>query len=190
MMEAFEFLPTRIKGLIGTWSGQEASGAGREVLLKSVAQAVPLYSMSCFLLSKTTCKKMRSAMANYWWGGAADSQRMHWLRWDQLTQPKSTGGMGFRDLRSTDAAILGKQGWRLMTRPDSLCARVLTGRYYHDGDFMSCRRKKRASQTWRSILAGRDVLTMGLIKRRGVLLCKILAISFQKLLANCLRVIL
>jgi hypothetical protein len=66
-IEAFEFMPTRIKNVIGTWSGREASQAGREVLLKSVAQAIPTYSMSCFLLSKTTCKKMRSPIANYWW---------------------------------------------------------------------------------------------------------------------------
>jgi hypothetical protein len=44
--EAFEFMATRIKGLIGTWSGREASGAGREVLLKSVAQVVPTYSLT------------------------------------------------------------------------------------------------------------------------------------------------
>jgi hypothetical protein len=75
--EAFEFMPTRIKNLVGTWSGREASWAGREILLISVAQGVPTYSMSCFLLSKTTCKKMRSVMANYWWGGAAESRRMH-----------------------------------------------------------------------------------------------------------------
>jgi hypothetical protein len=61
--EAFEFMPTRIKNLIGTWSGREARCAGR-VLLKSVAQAVPTYSMSCFLLSKTACKKMQSPIAN------------------------------------------------------------------------------------------------------------------------------
>jgi hypothetical protein len=65
--EAFEFMPTRIRNLVGTWSGREASSAGREVLLKSVAQVVPTYSMSCFLLSKTTCKKMRSTISNYRW---------------------------------------------------------------------------------------------------------------------------
>jgi hypothetical protein len=48
--EAFEFMPTRIRKMIGTWSGREASCAEREILLKSVAQAVPTYSMSCFLL--------------------------------------------------------------------------------------------------------------------------------------------
>ena len=66
--KAFDFMATRIKNLVGTWSGREASCAGREVLLKYVAQAVPTYSMSCFLLSKTMCKKMRLTIANYWWG--------------------------------------------------------------------------------------------------------------------------
>ena len=42
--KAFDFMATRIKNLVGTWSGREASCAGREVLLKSVAQAVPTYS--------------------------------------------------------------------------------------------------------------------------------------------------
>lgn len=77
--ETFEFLPARIKGLVGTWSGREASSAGREVLLKSVAQAVPTYSISCFLLSKVICNKMRSTIANYWWGGSGDSHRIHVL---------------------------------------------------------------------------------------------------------------
>lgn len=50
--ETFEFMPERVKNVIGSWSGREASSAGREVLLKSVAQAFPTYSMSCFLLSQ------------------------------------------------------------------------------------------------------------------------------------------
>lgn len=70
--EAFEFMLARIKGLIGTWSGREASCAGREVLLKSVAQAVP----------------------TYWWGGSADNRHIYWLKWNRLTDPKSMGGMG------------------------------------------------------------------------------------------------
>ena len=92
--EAFEFLPNRIRGAIGSWSGREASSAGREILLKSLAQAVPTYSMSCFLLSKTTCKKMKSPISNYWWGGSADSKNIHRQSWERLTYPKDLGGGG------------------------------------------------------------------------------------------------
>jgi hypothetical protein len=63
--------------------------------------------------------------------------------------------------------MLGKQRWRLIEHPDSLCARVLKGRYFHDSDFLTTRRKKHSSHTWRTILAGREVLQKGLIRRVG-----------------------
>jgi hypothetical protein len=93
--EAFEYMPTRLKKLVGTWCGREASCAGREVFLKSVAQAVPTYLMSCFLIPKDTCRKMKTVILNYWWGSSADNRHMHWQRWELLTQPKFARGMDF-----------------------------------------------------------------------------------------------
>jgi len=104
--------------------------------------------MSCFLLSPDTCKKITSATSNYWWSGTADKRIIHWRNWPDLTLPKSHGGLEFRDIKNFNLAMLGKQGWRLMTNPDSLCARVLKGKYYPQGDFMSAGKKKNASHTW------------------------------------------
>jgi len=81
-----------------------------EILLKSVVHAIPTYSVSCFLLPIDTCKKMRQAIANYWWGSSADNRHIHWMRWDGLVRPKCQGGMGFRDLKLFNLAMLGKQG--------------------------------------------------------------------------------
>jgi hypothetical protein len=81
--------------------------------------------------------------------------------------PKSQGGLGFRDTKLFNPAMLGKQGWRLMTNPDSLCGRVLKGKYFHNGEFMTATKKKNASHTWRVILTGRKVLQMGCIRRIG-----------------------
>lgn len=74
---------------------------------------------------------------------------MHWMSWDRLTRAKGRGGMAFRDPKCFNLAMLGKQGWRLLSRPESLCARALKGRYFHDTDFMRAKRKKHASATWR-----------------------------------------
>jgi hypothetical protein len=109
--EVFEYLLAKIKSLIDGWCGREASCAGREVFFKSAAQAVPTYSMSCFLLPGETCKKMRQAIANYWWGSSADNRHIRWLRWKRLTRSKFQGDMGFRDLKLFNLAMLGKQGW-------------------------------------------------------------------------------
>lgn len=68
---------------------------------------------------------------------------MHWRKWNDIAQPKRAGGMGFRDLHLFNIAMLGKQGWRLMTKPDTLCARILAGKYYHNTDFMNATKKKK-----------------------------------------------
>lgn len=165
--EAFEHIPSKIRGLMGGWSEKMLSGAAKETLIKSIVHVVPTYSMSCFLLSPATCKKITSATANYWWSGAADRRSIHWRKWTDLTLPKSHGGLGFRDIKNFNLAMLGKQGWRLMTNPESLCARVLKGKYFPHGEFMTATKKKKASHTWRAILAGRKALDLGLIRRIG-----------------------
>ena len=81
--------------------------------------------------------------------------------------PKAMGGMGFRDLQSFNLAMLAKQVWRLLSDPDSLCARVLRARYYPDGRLLNARLKSGSSYTWQSILAGRDCFKHGYIWRVG-----------------------
>jgi hypothetical protein len=107
--EAFEYMPSRFKprGDVECPGSELCKEGG---LLKSVAQSVPTYPMSCFLLPASTCNKMRSTIAKYWWGGSADNRHMHWMRWERLTIPKDNGGMGFRDLPLFNKALLGKQG--------------------------------------------------------------------------------
>ena len=163
----FNHISDRIRGKIGGWSERNLACAGREVLLKSIAQAIPTYSMSCFQLTKKVCKTITSPMAKYWWGSSLDKRSLHWLSWDKLTQPKIKGGMGFKDPQVFDLAMLGKQGWRLLTNPTSLCARVLKGKYFPHTSFLQATIPKSASLTWRAIVAGRKALEAGLIHRIG-----------------------
>jgi hypothetical protein len=92
---------------------------------------------------------------------------MHWKKWIDLIRPKAAGGMDFRDIQKFNLAMLGKQELRIMSNPSSLCARVLKGRYFPNGDFLSARKKKNSSHSWCAILAGRAVLERGLICQNG-----------------------
>ena len=48
------------------WKEKTISKAGREVLIKTVAQAILIYSMSIFKFPKKVCEDINSVLAKYW----------------------------------------------------------------------------------------------------------------------------
>lgn len=139
--EVFGFFKERIRKRINGWGEKFQSSAGREVMIKAVLQAISSYIMSCFIVA--------------------------WVAWKKMCQPKSSGGLGFKDIRSFNLALLAKQGWRLITKPYSLLAQVYKARYFPNGDFMTANLGNRPSATWRDILHARVHLLKGLRYRVG-----------------------
>lgn len=163
----FEHTVERARSRVQGWSEKKLSCVGKEVLLKTVIQALPTYSMSCFKLTRGLCKKVTTKPSKYWWTGSLDRRGMHWQFWEKMAVPKDRGGLGFRDLELFNDAMLAKQVWRLLERPDSLCGRVLLGRYNQGGDVLTASCLKGASTTWKALMKGREVLKLGLIRRIG-----------------------
>jgi hypothetical protein len=42
-----------------------------------------------------------------------------------MLRPKEQGGIGFKDMRLFNQALLARQAWRLIQQPNTLCAQVL-----------------------------------------------------------------
>ena len=149
------------------WKQRLLSKAGKEILIKAVAQAIPVYAMSCFEITKTLCDEISAMIGRYWWSSADKDNKIHWVSWDKLTSPKKDGGLGFRDLYSFNLAMLAKQAWRLLKNPNSLSAKVLAAKYYPGGNILEAEAKSGMSYCWRSILKGIQVLKEGIIWRIG-----------------------
>lgn len=75
--------------------------------------------------------------------------------------------MGFRDIYGFNIAMLARQAWRMLTAPESLCARVLEARYFPNTTILEATTHPGISYTWRSILKGVTLLKDGLIYRVG-----------------------
>lgn len=63
--------------------------------------------------------------------------------------------------------LLARQSWRLLQNPGSLCARVLKSKYYPHGNLLDTVFSTDASQAWRVIEWGLELLKEGLIWRVG-----------------------
>ena len=92
---------------------------------------------------------------------------MCWVAWDKLTAPKALGGLGIRDIQAFNTALLAKQAWRIISKPDCLLSRVLRGKYCSKESFLEVEAPKNASHGWRGILAGRNLLVTNLSKAIG-----------------------
>ncbi|KAL0355136.1 UNVERIFIED_CONTAM: hypothetical protein Sradi_3960500 [Sesamum radiatum] len=158
--ELFANIRERVCAKTVGWKERYLSQAGKLTLIKSVLQAIPSYIMSCFRIPITLLSEMNRHMASFFWD-SGKNHKIHWLRWGKMCKRMNDGGLGQRDLHSFNMALLAKQGWRLMTRPEALLSRILTARYYPNSNFCEAKKKANASFTRQSLLAAQSLVMMG-----------------------------
>ena len=160
-VNTFKELEEKIHKRVLGWKEKFISKAGREVLIKKVAQAIPTYAMSLFKLPKSMYDSINSLLAKYWWGQNKEERKIHWVNWKKLCTSKQKGGMGFRDLHAFNLAMLSKQAWRLTQDINSLFYKVYKARYFPNCSFMTAQLGSNSSFVWRSLLAARDIIFNG-----------------------------
>jgi hypothetical protein len=164
---AFKFLRDRLWKRVQGWIETILSAGGKEILIKSVAQAIPIFSMACFKLPRGLCQKLNALIRDFWWGSRKGQRRTCWVSWEEMTTPKFAGGLGFRDIELFNLALLAQRAWRLLQNPETLNAQILKAVYYPNTDLLNASLGAHPLQVWRSILEGRDIMLQGLVRRIG-----------------------
>ena len=83
------------------------------------------------------------------------------MSYSRLSRHKSNGGMGFRDFRDFNLAMLGNQAWRFLTKPNSLVSKVYKARYFLNKNYLDSSAGHNPSFVWRSIWKAGDVVKAG-----------------------------
>ena len=164
---AFKYLKDYLWSKVQGWIEKTMATAGKEVLVKAVAQAVPVFSMSCFKLPRGLCEHLNMLIRKFCWGSRDGKRKPAWVSWDVMTNPKNLGGLSFKDIEVFNLALLSRQAWRCLTEPRSLSSRSLTAAYYPTSSIFEVELGSNPSRIWRSIIDGRDVLKLGAIMQIG-----------------------
>jgi len=63
---AFVAIKERCAKLLDNWNVRLLLARGKEVLLKSIFQAIPVYAMQCFKLPISFCQELENLMSKFW----------------------------------------------------------------------------------------------------------------------------
>ncbi|KAA3465725.1 reverse transcriptase [Gossypium australe] len=71
-------------------------------------EAIPIYTMQCFLFPRSVCHKLESTIAIFSWRNVNTNKGIHWCQWSVAYKPKLQEGFGFMNLDKFNVAFLVK----------------------------------------------------------------------------------
>lgn len=125
----YEEIVDKVESRLSGWNATHLSLAGRVTLAQFVLQAIPIYAMQTTQLPLGVINKIDQACKKFIWSGASNQQKISMVTWDKVCQPKSCGGLGFKNLEMLNRALLMKVSWGIVSSPTSLWAQVLSSKY-------------------------------------------------------------
>jgi hypothetical protein len=98
----------RLKNRLSGWKSRFLSFGGRLIQLKSVLTSLSVYALSFFKAPSGTISSTESLLIKFFWGGSEDSRKISWINWKTICLRKEYEGLGVRQLREFNTALLGK----------------------------------------------------------------------------------
>ncbi|XP_058733674.1 uncharacterized protein LOC131605319 [Vicia villosa] len=92
-----------IRRRLDKWRGIFLSIGERVVLINSILNAIPLYSLSFYRAPKKVMKEIKSIQRRILWRGVEGGRGISWVSWRNVCKPKEDGGVGIRDVDLSEA---------------------------------------------------------------------------------------
>lgn len=119
----------RIKSYIKAWSIHTLSYSGRVELIKSVIQGVEVFWFQNFPLSWTIIDWINKICRSFLWAGSKPK-----VAWKDICSPKEEGGLGLRDGKIWNKAILFKVLWDIHANKNTLWVKWVHSVYLNGTD--------------------------------------------------------
>jgi len=127
--EFWQGLMSKIRKRLSRWKGRHISFAGRATLIKSVLSVMPLFFISLFKMPSIVRKEIVKIQRDFLWGWGHEGRKIAWVKWETICKPKEEGGLGIKDLKRFNYALLGKWKWRLGKEERGLWSDILFSKY-------------------------------------------------------------
>lgn len=80
-----DYLKQQVWNTLQGWKHKFFSVGGKEVLIKAVAQTIPVYTITSFQLPLSICKEINSMCAIFWWVSKDGNRKIYSKSWEFLS---------------------------------------------------------------------------------------------------------
>ena len=84
-----------------------------------------------------------------------------------MTNIKERGGLDFRDLEDFNMALLAKQVWKFITKPNLLVSKIMKAKYFPNSSILQATKAAGDSWIWQSIHSSIGLIEEGSRKNVG-----------------------
>lgn len=109
----WKHLIEKYKAKLETWKGKWLSSTGRLMMVKSVLFALLVFSMTCLRLPSNIEEDLIKIMRNFLWNGLEDKRKFPSIALNKVSQLKSAGGAGIRQIYLMNLAMGAKLVWEI-----------------------------------------------------------------------------
>lgn len=154
-LKSYHFNPIieRITNFINVWSSHNLSYAGRLELIKEVIQGVESFWIQNFPITVIITDKISRLCRNFLWGGTKPK-----VAWMDICSPKSEGGLGLRDCKIWNKAMLLRILWDIHSHKNSLWIKWVHAFYLRGKDIWLWQNGKADHPLFKNILQLRNAL--------------------------------
>jgi len=131
-MQFWEPVVDKVKARLSGWKGKFLSLAGRVCLVKSVLNTISLFYPSSYKAQIMVCNRIPSIQRKFLWAWGNDRKHISWVRWENVCKTKEEGGLGVKDIRKFNCALLAKWKWRLLSEEKGKWKDILVSKYSID----------------------------------------------------------
>ena len=133
-VQFWEPVVNKVRARLSTWKGRCLSMAGRICLIKSVFTSIPLFYLSFFKAPISFCNTITSIQRSFLWAWGRDNKSIPWVSWGKICKPFEEGGLGIKDIRKFNYALMAKWKWRLMSDEKGKWKDILESKYMVTSD--------------------------------------------------------
>lgn len=134
------------------WKKKFLSTAGRATLIQSVASAMPIYEMQLTWLPEHICAKLDKLNRDFLWSNDISQRKTHLVGWKQVVEPKKDCGLGIREARLNNEAMLAKLVWKILKSEKSVWLEMVQAKYLKGECILHISPKNGDSPLWKGIL--------------------------------------